>query len=239
MNKKILFTSKSKYGWDVSPRPYPSNQALPEWWKNLTPYDISEKNPDGKKFILNNLVTNAGPKKCTPMLDALLSGYIIPLWSDVHMEQFENGPGVTWRVHEPVFHLHGEGSKLVPPPPGYSNTVMKFNNFWIPKTPKGYSVLITSPFGYQNTPFRAIPAVIDSDTSKLEIVAPMWVSSTFEGIVEKGTPLLQITPFKRTDWESEFNYMEFGEYLASQDKHFGSTLVNNYVKNHWVKKKYK
>jgi hypothetical protein len=237
--KNISFVSKSKYGWDVAPKPYPASQSVPDWWKNLSPYAPTVSSVDGKKFELKNGVSNASAKKCVPMLDALVSGYVIPLWSDVHVTQAEHGPNVTWRVSEPVFHLHGPSSRDVPPPPGYSNVVMKFNNFWIPKTPKGYSVLITSPFGYQDVPFKAIPAIVDSDKSTSEIVAPMWVSSTFEGILEKGTPLLQITPFKREEWKADFSFIEHSEYLKIEDKNFQSTIVNHYIKKVWDKKTYK
>ncbi len=38
---------------------------------------------------------------------------------------------------------------------GYDQVVYKYHNCWIPQTPKGYSCLITSPFGYNDLPFKA------------------------------------------------------------------------------------
>lgn len=174
------------------------------------------------------------------MLDALTTGYILPLWSDVQVTIEQDGsPRIDWKVTRPVFDVHGSASYNVEPPVGYRNTVFKYLNTWIPQTPPGYSTLVTAPFGYRNLPFYAIPAVIDSDTSTLQLIPPVWIKEGFEGIVEKGTPLVQLTPFKRDDWKSEFSFLQEGEYERKEDKLFRSNIVNNYVKNSWHKKTYK
>jgi hypothetical protein len=67
----------------------------------------------------------------------------------------------------------------------------------------------------------------------------MWIREGFEGIIEKGTPLVQITPFKRDNWESEFSYMNENEYKYLEDRNFNSYLKNHYVRKVWQKKKYK
>jgi hypothetical protein len=181
------------------------------------------------------------------MLDALTSGYIVTLWADVQVRQViseENGkpyPRVTWRVNYPlgVFSQHGKSSEKINPPLGYSNIVFKYQNTWIPRTPPGYSVLITQPFGYRDLPFCAIPAIVDSDKSQLEIIPPMWVRENFEGIVEAGTPLFQIIPFKRSDWKAEFDYYKNQEYEKIEDKNFNKHLISHYIRNVWSKKSYK
>lgn len=205
----------------------------------MTPYFVSPENPDGKKLIIRDRIPNATFKKCTPMLDGITSGYIIPLWADVQVSN-SIPPTITWKTSHTVFSSHGIDSMAVPPPPGYTNWVFKYHNCWIPKTPPGYSVIITAPFGYQDLPFKAIPAIVDSDKSTLELVFPMWLKQGFEGIVEAGTPMVQITPFKRTEWTSEFDYYEDGEYKGIvEERNFNTTIVNHYIKRHWSKKTYK
>jgi hypothetical protein len=85
MKEKIIeFKARSKDGFETQIKPYPASQSIPDWWRNGTPYQISPDNVDGKKLIINNKgESNATFKKCTPMLDAMITGYIIPLWSDV------------------------------------------------------------------------------------------------------------------------------------------------------------
>jgi hypothetical protein len=239
MSKIIKFVAKNEYFWEVAPKPFPASQSLPEWWRKETPYTITPDNPEGKKIIVENKTANATFKKCTPMLDALTSGYLIPTWADVQIRQDNGFPRITWKVEYNVFELHGESSTRVEPPTGYANIVFKFINPWIPKTPDGYSILITSPFGHKNLPFHAIPAVIDADKSTLEIVAPMWIKEGYEGILEKGTPLLQLTPFKRESWNSEFDFLKDGQYERILDKNFNGTILSHYIKNHWSKKNYK
>lgn len=225
--------------WEIAPKPIPASKVIPDWWKNMNPYDITPDNPKGSKLIVENFTSNATFKKCTPMLDALTSGYILPLWSDVQVRQINGQARITWRVKRNVFEEHGVSSRYINPPAGYTNQVVKYINPWVPKTPKGYSVMVTQPFGYNDGPFYAVPAVIDSDSSTLEIVPPMWIKEGFEGIVEKGTPLVQITPFKRESWDSEFSFYKEGEMDILEAKNFYSTIVSHYIKNHWSKKTYK
>ena len=240
MSKKIIFKAKDQYGWEVQPKPKPATECIPEWWKNMTPYIKSAENPDGNKLIINNRNTNAGPKKCVPMLDAINTGYIVSLFSDVQIKQVNGFANITWKLKSgDVFAMQGPGGNDVQPPTGYTRDVVKYLNTWIPITPPGYSILITTPLGHRDLPFYAIPAVIDSDKSQFELTVPMWVKSGFEGIVEKGTPLFQIIPFKRDAWESEFISYEDGQYDKYYDKKLGSTIINHYIKISWSKKQYK
>ncbi len=239
MTKKIVFKARNKRESLIQSRPTPASQHIPDWWRNQTPYDKNDQNPDGKKIKIYQNIPNATFKKCTPMLDGLTSGYIISLWADVLVEQTDTDPHITWKVSDPVFFQHGESARDIPAPKGYDQVVFKYNNTWIPKTPPGYSTLIISPIGYRDLPFYSIPAIIDTDKSQLEVVFPMWIKKKFSGIVENGTPMIQLIPFKRENWKSEFEYYEDGEFQISQEIGFHKTIVNNYVKNHWSKKSYK
>jgi hypothetical protein len=235
----IEFQAINKYFYDVALKPYPAKQSVPDWFKNVHPYEISEENPSGKKMLLRNYESNATFKKCTPMLDALTNGYIIPLWSDVQItNQEKKDPLITWKVRgSNVFEIHGPSSNLMPAPTGYYSQAFKFINGWRPIVPKGYSMLITQPFGYRDTPFHAVPAIID-DSVTLEIVPPVWVKKDFEGIVEKGTPMIQLTLFKREKWKSNYTFITKEENDIIQDRDFNGTIQNHYIKNFWKRKEY-
>jgi hypothetical protein len=238
MKQIIKFEARDEYAWAVVERPYPATQAIPDWWKAMTPYSRSEDNPDGKKLIVRNYQSNASAKKCVPMLDALTSGYIIPLWADVQVQNVGEGKSITWRVNQDVFEEHGFQAREVQTPIGYNPQVFKFVNKWRIITPKGYSCLITQPFGYRDTGVQAIPAVIDTDRSSLEIVPPVWFANDFEGILEKGTPMVQVIPFKRSDWKAEYSYLKDDQYRRIEDKNFNGTIINHYMKKVWSKKIY-
>ena len=234
---EVEFIALDKYAFEVCPKPFPASQAIPQWWKDASPYIKSEDNPDGKKIIISNQESNASFKKCTPMLDMLSSGYIVPLWADVQVTIKDHGPQLTWRVHKQVFDVHN--GQEVEAPDGYQKTQFKFLNQWVPKLPKGYSALIMPCPGYPNNIFRPISGVIDYDKTTHALYPPMYLKNDFEGIVEKGTPMFQIIPFKRSNWSSKFSFLEDGQELINWDRDVKATLVNNYVKNFWEKKTYK
>jgi hypothetical protein len=237
MAQKIRFVARDPSAWEIDERPYPASQNIPSWWRNMTPYVVDEQNAEGKKFWVRNLVTNASPKKCVPMLDALTSGYLIPLWADVSIEQTDLNPSINWRTTLPVFDIHGD-TRMIETPIGYHPQVFKFLNLWSIFTPPGYSCLITPPAGFRQTGLQAIPAIVDTDKSTTEILFPFWVQNDFEGVIEKGTPLVQVTPFKRSEWKAEYTHYKENEYETIQNKNFNGTLINHYVKNVWSKKKY-
>lgn len=240
MSKNINFRARSKTEFEVQLKPYPALKQLPKWFLDSVPYGDRPGWPNDGKLHFRNRDANATFKKCIPLLDGMSCGYIIPLWTDVMIELEDNFPLIFWKTQNDVFQQHGEAAKEIVPPPGYTNIVYKYNNCWIPQTPKGYSCLITSPVGHHDLVFKAIPAIVDTDNSTTELVFPVWVKSGFEGIVEKGTPLVQIIPFKRDNWESTFDCYEDGEYTnIIQEKNFGSTMVGHYLKNYHSKKKFK
>jgi hypothetical protein len=234
---EVEFIALDKYAFEVCPKPFPASQAIPKWWKDASPYIKSEDNPDGKKIIVSNYESNASFKKCTPMLDMLSSGYIIPLWADVQVTIKEQGSELSWRVHKRVFDVHdGQDVEI---PDGYQKTQFKFLNQWVPRLPKGYSALIMPCPGYPNNAFRPMSGIIDYDKTTHPLYPPVYLKNDFEGIVEKGTPMFQVIPFKRNNWSSKFSFLEDGQELINFDRDVKSTIVNNYVKNFWEKKTYK
>jgi hypothetical protein len=241
MSKNINFRARSKTEFDIQLKPYPAVKNLPKWFLDIDPYDDPNPiYPNDKKIHIRNRNANTTFKKCVPLLDGMSAGYIVPLWADVMVEQNNGFPEVFWKTFHNVFMLHGESSTRITPPPGYQNVVYKYSNCWIPETPKGYSCLITSPIGHHDLPFKAIPGVVDSDRSKTELLFPMWIKEGFSGIVEKGTPLVQIIPFKRDDWESTFNHYEDEEYYKNiEEKTFNGTMIGHYLKNYHSKKRFK
>jgi hypothetical protein len=242
MSKNINFRARSKTEFEVQLKPFPAVKKLPQWFLDMDPYlDSSNPNfPNDGKLHFRDRTANATFKKCVPLLDGMSAGYIIPLWTDVMVEQENDFPSIYWKNKFNVFEPHGENSSEIVPPTGYKNYVFKYLNCWIPQTPKGYSCLVVSPLGYGDLPFKVVPAIVDTDSSTLELVFPTWVKEGFEGIVEKGTPMVQIIPFKRDDWNSTFDYYEDGEYQnIIVEKNFNSTMVGHYLKNHHSKKKFK
>jgi hypothetical protein len=237
MENIIKFVAEDPYFFEVSPKPVPASQTIPQWWKDATPYLKTSLNPDGNKVIVDSMTRGASFKKCTPMLDSITSGYVFPLWADVQVRQENGMPTLHWRVKRSVFSFHG--SNNIPTPTGYNKTEFKYHNGWIPKLPKGYSAFITPVAGIPSPIFKPISAIIDYDSTPHQLVPPGYIQDGFEGIIEKGTPMFQLTPFKRENWISEFDKYDYNEFDAIEDRTVLATIINNYVKNVWHKKSYK
>ena len=205
---KITFKYIDEFSFNVHERPKPAKEFVPDWFKNLSPYFKTPENPQGE-LIVENFHSNASAKKCMPMLDAMTAGYIIPLWTDVQVRQVNGEPLITWKVQDEVFELHGGTFRVLPAPPGYDQIVFKYvHKLWI-QTDPGYSIAVSAPAGHYDQPFLQIPAVIDSDSKSMAPTPfPVWIKKGFEGIVEKGTPIAQVVPFKREAWTHNIDVAE-------------------------------
>jgi hypothetical protein len=242
MTKQIIFESSYPWFEKVAPKPIPAFQMLPEWFKNMSPYTPTLANPEAKHSSVFNGIASHSAKKCTPMLDALTSGYIIPLWTDVYVDASDKyeTPAISWKVSRDVFEQHGTQAQEVGTPTGFHSQPYKYMNYWRVITPPGYSIMVTQPHGFKNTNLRAIPAVIDSDKSSLQILPPLWIQKGFVGVIEKGTPIIQITPFKRENWQASYTCLKDDEeYRNIEDANFRGTIINHYIKNVWSRKSYK
>jgi hypothetical protein len=227
----IEFEYLDNYSFEVCEHPEPGSKSLPKWFKEMAPYE-------GHKLSVYNKKSSATAKKCTPMLDAMSSGYVVKLWADVVVAWEEDSPHINWRVDHDVFALHGNNSREVPPPTGYHNTVFKFLTWFRVKLPAGYSIIVQPPANRNPLPFMAIPAIIDSGVS-IDTNIPVWISKDAKGVIEAGTPIAQLIPFKNESWTSKFTQTTFDKYKIEEDKGFQKNLVNNYVRNIWNKKIFK
>lgn len=234
MSNKIKFTAYSKMHYDIIPSPEPAASIMPLWWKDMPLYG------SGDKLIINNGINNVSGKRCMPMRDAITSGYIIKLWSDVQVVSLSDSeyiPSLNWRSNIPIFEQNTDASKLIKTPNGYYPITFKFLNYWIINTPKGYSTSFYSPVGYEN-PFKVVPGIVETDKFKTKLPLPMWIKEGFEGVIEKDTPMVQFTPFKRDDWSSSTDYLEDGKHNVLEEKTIRSKLTGYYIKNIWSKKTY-
>jgi hypothetical protein len=186
--------------------PVPASFLLPEWYKNLTSYTGNEKKTNGDG------VSTATAKKCMPIFDAIVSGYIIVSPADVFVSQKETEDG----IKEPYFEWANYGlikfhpiEQLPEHPKRNGNTVYpKWINPWGIKTPKGYSVLFTQPM-HRESPFTIFPGVVDTDTYNAPVNFPFVLNDfNFEGLIPAGTPIAQITPIKRENWKMSIGKKE-------------------------------
>jgi hypothetical protein len=129
IEQKIEFIARTPYAWAVCPKPFPAKNAMPDWWKEMSPYSefIMGDKVDSTKFVIHNRIGNGTGKKCIPMQDSMASGYVIPLWSDVlvSVDPDTKTRSINWLVTETVFEQHGDESYLVEKYDGYDQPPIK------------------------------------------------------------------------------------------------------------------
>lgn len=79
----------------------------------------------------------------------------------------------------------------------------KAKTAWGIKTPPGYSCLIIQPSYINEKRFSLMPAIVDTDTYHLPIPIAGYLNVKESIRITPGTPLVQIIPFKRDEWQME------------------------------------
>lgn len=220
MSKIIKFVAQDDHVWEVRPRPYPAAKNVPNWWKEIPVYwDSSAKIPHTKFVTV---------KKCVPTIDMLTSGYYVPLWADMMVTQNEFGPELTWNVQRAVagtWSTHQSSNFNIPK--NYSNLFFKNYHGWTIKTPPGWSCLFLHPVADLDTPFLTIPGIVDTDIFDGEINVPFVIRDDFEGTIKKDTPMFQVIPFKRENWDSEFSVKKSKQHFFDQERLY-SKMIGSY-----------
>jgi hypothetical protein len=222
------------------PEAYPvvsSYKVIPEWFKRLSPYmAIGGGSVLTRGLQLGGGGPNLTVKKCVPFLDALSTGYMICANADVQVV-IENGEQqFKWTAFSTFVtsHIPGQLGEFTVPET-YSKQPWKWMNPWFVQTPPGYSCLITHPLNRPDLPFYTFSGVIDTDSHDININLPFILKKDWEGIIERGTPLAQVFPFKRDDWKLETGL------AYEHDRHLRvhkTTIHSRYKKLFWSKKVY-
>jgi hypothetical protein len=240
LSKKITFSCEPEFYNSILP-PVPAKKEIPEWYKSA---DIYADSSIRKPIILreSGQSLNLSFKKCIPFLDALVSGYYIRLDQDVVVSHLENneiqfvwptGPApINVHPYEQVKDMKNNREFI-------GKHVYKWMNHWYIETPSGYSVLVTHPMNRRETRFETFPAIIDTDKWQGTINFPFfWRDKNFEGIIEKGTVIAQVIPFKREQWAMDLKKGVKEKYRLNQ-RNLLTRAWNAYKDLFWSKKNYK
>ena len=226
--------------------PCPIKLNIPDWYK-----EKSLQHVNGHKTV----------KGCMPFLDAMTAGYLLKMPTDYYLEHNLqiDGKKATGVIcanrlrtklsqninlnYETVGEYH-ETYQLGKSPILEKNKNLplhKILNPWTIKTPPGYSCLFCPPLNNTDNRFSIIPGIVDTDSYNLEVNFPIVINGdkypSLKTTIKKGTPYVQVIPFKRDKWK-----MKTTEGSKSKDfiRHLKITkfLWNNYKNLFWNKKKW-
>jgi len=178
------------------PEPVPAAGALPDWLKSM-PSEVTAPTLGGAS--VRTL------KHCPPIIDALSTGVLIPLATDITVA----GDEMSWDWDPPILDdalisraplgLHVPEQVTGAPLRLATNVVVKFMNFWTLQVPEGWSLLFTHPLNREDLPFRTLSGVVDCDRFGDGYVhfPALWTDPAFEGVLPRGTPVAQVIAIPR------------------------------------------
>jgi len=117
-------------------------------------------------------------------------------------------------------------------------TLLKFSNPWSIKTPKGWSVQFKNPANDWANNIHILEGVVDTDEYILPVNFPFVWTGSEEGewIIPKGTPLVQVIPFKRTAMD-----VKIGVCNERKETELSNKLLTKFVDRYktlcWHKRK--
>ncbi len=196
---KFVPTRKNDDGMLVPPEP--AIRHVPEWYKSLAKHDKS--NSEKTLHPVNHIGTDGAvvaTKQCPPFLDAMTAGYHFVLEDDLHVDIDDNGKPVLWWKGD-LMILDQRPTIELPVPNNCHPIHYGFKMNWYYETPPGYSVLITHPMNRYDLPFIVQSGIVESDIWGLPVFVAFFLNRNFRGVIPKGTPIFQMIPFKRDNWE--------------------------------------
>jgi hypothetical protein len=234
---KISFTPAFRFAGDRLTAPEPAVRHVPEWYKSLSKFNKSNK--DVTLDPQNNLGTDGAQvstKMCMPFLDATTAGYMYVLEDDLYVDLDEQGrPTLSWRGDVMLADKRPIIDIVVPDNCHPIHYGWRMN--WYYETPPGHSVLITHPMNRYDLPFYVQSGIVESDIWGLPVFIAFFLKRNFRGVIPKGTPIMQIIPFKRDSWELEV--IDTDEELDKHElkaENRRSRLYGYYKKTAWRKK---
>lgn len=214
-------------------KPVPATEMLPDWFKRL--------DQDGSEH--NHGIT---AKTCRGLFDIMAGGYIIKWPFDVRIEKDSNGKLFCYKARtgeiedfnpHPHFQMEGYQDMLLE---SQKEGVQKLKSPYRIVTPPGTSIFVKQPAYRPELKTEVMEGIIDTDKfyGPFNILFMIKkVNTDRKVIIKAGTPLAQIFPFVRGEWN-----LTYGKVDESKKKIFEDMALNIdkfYQRYHWDRKVFK
>jgi IS1 family transposase len=213
--------------------PMPIKHRLPEWYKNTPVYTDGFESYE--KFFAERKQFDSPftIKKCMPVLDYLTSGYLLSFITDCFIDpnpkmveqETDNIKNFSWFTPDnntnviANYHIHNQCPVHIN---NNRHHYIKFGLPWSIKTPPGYSSLIYQPYYEFESRIKLFPAIVDTDSLDSILSVPGYINSKEAFMIEAGSPLVAVFPFKRDEWvmkldnkiknDSESNFSKYFKF---------------------------
>ena len=217
-------------------RPIPAAASIPEWYKKM-PLTV-----DGEKK--KNIYQNATVKACAPFMDSITSGYLLSLPCDIEVSINETGGlDFDWMTDIPGL-VTSHSPEQVPGVSFLSSShggALKWKAGWKVETPKGYSTMFVHPLNRSDLPFYTFSGIVETDRYSVATEFPFIFNNEaiqeYPFVIEKGTPIVQVIPFKRDNWKSDVVPFDL-KAIIKNNFNLKSKLFRSYKTQYWQSKRY-
>jgi hypothetical protein len=184
-----------------------------------------------------------------PVFDVINAGYIIKTPADVYVSQKEafdelgnsigKRPWYEWANFGLIQFHPVEQAPNHPNRNGHKESYPKWINPWGIKTPPGYSVLFVQPF-HRESVFTILPGIVDTDQYASPVNFPFVLNDiNFEGLIPAGTPVAQVIPFQREEWQMEIGKQESLEEISKVTTKLRTRFFDSYKAQYRQEKIYR
>jgi hypothetical protein len=222
-----VYPLSEKYGGDFMEMCVKEAKSdLPDWYKNSSPYVGSPSNQKEKDESMTM-------KKCTPILDYLITGLNLHLPFAI----YSNGKYPNREIsssssdHECKIGNHHVGQRQhLPVSDDYDPYPLKIDFPFYVEPPKGYSCLFVPAVPYDNWPLFFPSALVQADKYKANVNYPFFVKKDFEGKIEMGTEFMKVFFIKREDFSLEYKEAKDGINKIEQHRALVSAFGSGFYK---------
>lgn len=240
-SQKIKFiANRAWHNENTVSKPLPAGKIIPDWYKNSNRYAMK---PSGE-YYEDPMIGGKIPtwKACPAIYDIMGSGYLFRTPTDIEFS-LKNGK-ITAKVLDSSEHFFLHVRDEMPDfevPYGYHKNHFAWLPDWSVEVPKGYSILYSQPFMRFELPFLTTSGIIDNDKVHQPGSMPFFVRKDWEGILPAGTPIAQLFPFRRENWQSEIEILkplEIHKLRTSTRAKYRVKDGGVYQRDVWERRKY-
>jgi len=246
MNTIKFLLRQELIGTDL-PLPVPTKTVLPEWFKELKYTD-----------------KNRNIKGCVPFLEAVTTGYVLKVPQDFEIkwnvttkkdnqllkDAFINYAG-DYHIIDPTLNFNQGRQQEAHPLNQVGEKcpfLKKHGNYKIPKllnpfiiqTPPGYSCMFIPLLNNTDERFTPLAGIVHTDKFYAPVNFPYIINAplekTVDSVVKKGTPFIQIIPFKRESWKMKVEPVNTKKHWYSYFS-LSTTIIHAYKNLFWNKTK--
>lgn len=211
-------------------KPVPANKMIPEFFKRI-PTEVN----------------NSGTvKKCAGVLDIMSSGYLF-LWPfDATIDKDQDGKYTIYKTRTGTnehFHPHPHPQMdgyIDPLLESQAEGIQKLTTPFRIKTPPGTSIIVKQPPYRPELKTEVMEGIIDTDKYYGEFNILFMIKnieSNRKFKISAGTPLAQVIPYIRGEWEASYQPMNHDEKMVFDS--YAQNVDKFYKEYFWERKIFK